>query len=289
MSDSNRGPLIAVVVGCVLAALASPLIYEMAVSHTERQARAEHNAENYAQSAEERIEAVCLILTTPAEIAECAAKETKAAEENRRDEYDLSAQQDMGDWAFWMIWVSVSSVAITSVGVIFVWMAISNDRELGRAQVRAYLDVTDVKISLSPKSISIQPRIHNSGQTPAREVHWKYEIIFGRAGRVLFVGGGVPKTPLNVLPATYNDWMIPAQAVDSTMWEIACSEPKFFSAINIRVQVLGMDIFGDPIDSDVHFGGVVEKKDGVLSFEFRRIAQVRKDASGKIAEPPPGA
>lgn len=120
MSKSNLGPLIAVVVGVVLAGLAAPLIYNMAVLHTERQARAERNSERQAQSAEERIEARCFVLPTPAEIAECAAQETKASEDARRSEYDLSAQEDMGDWAFFMIWVSVASVAVTTIGIYYV-------------------------------------------------------------------------------------------------------------------------------------------------------------------------
>ena len=45
---------------------------------------------------------------------------------------DLSAQQDMGDWAFWVVWVSVGSVAVTTVAAILVWRTLVHTAEIAR-------------------------------------------------------------------------------------------------------------------------------------------------------------
>ena len=177
MSNRDRGGHHTVVTVCfaaIVAALSGALIFEMAASYTERQIRAEHNSARNAQSAEDHIRYRCLVLPTPAEIAECAANETKAAEDARRDEYDLSAQQDMGDSAAWMVWVSVASVAVTAAGAFLVWLslrqtrqAITSDREIGEAQVRAYMSTVSVKAAVKGSMIYVDSEIDNSGNSPS--------------------------------------------------------------------------------------------------------------------------
>ena len=132
MPSRDRGVIhtvVTVVTASVILGLIVALAYDIGVSRAERQARAVHNTERHTQSAEDGIKERCLRLGSPAEVAECAAKEVKAAEDARHSEYDLSAQQDMAYSAFWMIWVSVSSVAVTAGGVVLVWRTLFYTRE----------------------------------------------------------------------------------------------------------------------------------------------------------------
>lgn len=213
MPNRNRGvihSILTVITIVVVLVLFGALVYETGVSHTERKLRAEHNTEHYADNVENNVQSGCLILSKPIEIAECAAKETKAAEDARRSEYDLSAQQDMGDWAFWLLWVSVTSVAMTAVGVVFVWRTllytrdalvearsatvaanrtIDVTREIGQSQTRAYITFSGVGYSIpegvDPQNIrklAFEAKWDITGQTPALNVHYHIVGIPGHRG-----------------------------------------------------------------------------------------------------------
>lgn len=213
MSDRNRGQLFAVITAGAVALvliLLGALVYEVAVSHTERKLRAEHNSEYQQQAAEQRIEARCLGLN-PVGMAECIKEEIEASGEAQRGEYDLSAQQDMSDWAFWMIWISVASVAVTSIGVAFVWRtlehttealkearratkaaqdAVEVTRTIGQNQLRAYLVFTPKRVkfdAIDPAMytarrlhgrirIRITGELKNFGHTPASDIRTEATI-----------------------------------------------------------------------------------------------------------------
>ncbi|MAN45224.1 MAG: hypothetical protein CMF04_03335 [Hyphomonas sp.] len=100
-----------------------------------------------------------------------------------REEQDLYAQRQMAKWAFWMLFVSAVGVLVGAVGLIFLkgtldaardtnqsaLDSIRVTREIGQAQVRAYLSFMEPAFHLSPK-IRISFFAKNSGQSPARHL-----------------------------------------------------------------------------------------------------------------------
>lgn len=115
----------------LLLVLLGALVYATAASHTARQMRAIQNSERNSQSTQERIKRRCGALDLPG-MAECVYEEIKSAEDSRRAEDDLTAQQDMGDSAYYMLWVSVSSVAITALGLYYVRLTFAEAKETTR-------------------------------------------------------------------------------------------------------------------------------------------------------------
>jgi hypothetical protein len=78
----------------------------------------------------------------------CLVAEINAYQENKNTNQDLKAQRDMAWWAMWGFYLTLVSTVIGAIGLFFLWRslkqtreAISIDREVGHAQVRAYLSV----------------------------------------------------------------------------------------------------------------------------------------------------
>ncbi|HTN39988.1 MAG TPA: hypothetical protein VLZ84_02480 [Asticcacaulis sp.] len=112
----------------------------------------------------------------------CLNAEIRAYQENENTDQDLKAQRDMAWWAMWGFYLSLSSTIIGAVGLIFLWkslnqtrIAISNDREVGDAQVRAYLSVSPIMIA--DGGFGTDFKIMNSGQSPAKNVKYVAAIF----------------------------------------------------------------------------------------------------------------
>ena|GEM_PF-5134366 len=206
MPKRDRGFGFWVVTALFIAALLSlilALTYDVATSHTERKLRAEQNSSGYAFSAEKRMKEACGGLSGGDLIA-CVQKEVEATNEHKRSEHDLTAQEDMDDWSFWLLWVSVSSVAVSTLAVILVWRTLDvtrdtlvatqemakDTRDIGEAQVRAYLSITPMRLieSDNGKVARAFIAVKNTGQSPALEVEiWftlqctgaKFEHVIG--------------------------------------------------------------------------------------------------------------
>jgi hypothetical protein len=101
------------------------------------------------QQASQKIANNCQIIgpINPA-FRDCIAKGVLAYQEKYNSEQDLRAQQDMAYWAMALFFLSVVSAIIGFVGLVALFIslkqtrqAISLDKEVGHAQVRAYLSV----------------------------------------------------------------------------------------------------------------------------------------------------
>ncbi len=135
--DRNSGfALVTAIVAVIELVLIVALSFELAASHTERQLRADHNSQQNTQNTYDNLDVACTGRDGRS-LIECIKEQIEAAEEYRRDEYDLSAQQDMADWARWMIWVSVGSVAVTTLGVFFVWQTLREAKSTTSAALLA--------------------------------------------------------------------------------------------------------------------------------------------------------
>jgi hypothetical protein len=181
-----------------------------------------------------------------------------------REENDLKAQREMADWAFGMLIASSIGVIITSLGVWFVREtliatrrmigeaasatqaahdAVSTTREIGEAQVRAYLSVRRARFFVEPMFLHIELDITNSGQSPARSVQVSASVTiqfdYGDRTRPLDpssvrhheseseiiamseVGAGSSASAKVVLPATRLGDAI-AHAIDTSPFQVKC-------------------------------------------------------------------
>lgn len=125
----------------------------------------------------------------------CLANNISTDGSVKQAEYDLKAQQDMAVWALGMLIVTLWLSAITLIGVLFVgWTlretrkavraaddAVDVTRDIGEAQVRAYVRITggSVKLVRADPGMAdqrVRPKItikvRNYGQSPAISFQW---------------------------------------------------------------------------------------------------------------------
>lgn len=145
-------------------------------------------AEREAKDAADQIADKCQVFAqlSPA-FRECLRNEIGAYQKQDTTNKDLQAQQDMAFWAFCTFAVGAASIAVGIGGLIALFMslrqtrqAISLDREIGHAEVRAYLgiDFADQEINLSrEKHPSISFNVTNRGTSPARKVRYVAGLV----------------------------------------------------------------------------------------------------------------
>ena len=104
------------------------LVRDLTASETKRQMRAEQDAHENADQAQDRIRKDCAGLTTVA-LVDCATKEVEAADKASHDSYDLTAQQDSAEAAVRMLWASIAGIVATIIGLIVVWLNLVVARE----------------------------------------------------------------------------------------------------------------------------------------------------------------
>ncbi|TGV61654.1 hypothetical protein EN784_04605 [bacterium M00.F.Ca.ET.141.01.1.1] len=134
-------------------------------------------AEAARNEAARRISQDCSVPSAPTDfVAECLVRAIQSYEQDRSVSADAKAQQEMAYWADWTFKATASGVVLSLVGVVFLlWslmqtrQAISTDREVGHAQVRAYVsalpaDVKEFGEDLVPR---FEFRLKNSGASPA--------------------------------------------------------------------------------------------------------------------------
>jgi hypothetical protein len=136
-------------------------------------------AEDERSKATDEIAARCNVMFDPEQtLRACLAHELRAYEDKANTDKDLEAQQDMAFWAEALFWLTGLGLAISAFGLYFVWLslrqtrqAITSDREVGHAQVRAYLTI-DVKTPVvRPDALPKHEfNIRNTGQSPAYQV-----------------------------------------------------------------------------------------------------------------------
>jgi hypothetical protein len=177
-------PVATVVAALVLVALALVFVWELASLDARRRIEAERAADQYTVGVQERIVATCAE-RDPAAYVECVYEEVAASHENQRAEYDLDAQEGMYRWARWMTAVSAFGTLLTGIGLVFVWQslrqtreAINNDREIGHAQVRAYVSLSNGKVARGADYVTFISRVVNNGSSPARRVQIQAFVRF---------------------------------------------------------------------------------------------------------------
>lgn len=187
MLDGNRlEGITALVFGLVIGGLLAAA-YFTSPSQQDGNVKSEQTAtDRYAQRAQERIQVLCSVLDDPVRIFQCEQEIIDAAEEDRAAQQDLQQQTAMAKWAFWMMVFSAFSVCVTAVGILYVRLtldqtvsankaaqaAVAVTREVGEAQVRAYLSITNVEVEAITNNLpSLVVRIKNTGGSPALKLN----------------------------------------------------------------------------------------------------------------------
>ena len=138
---------------------------------------AQVNAEKHHDDATDYIESTCMGLDTVA-LRVCIQEAVETSGEYQRAEYDLAAQQNMSEWAKWLLILTMLGTTVTVIGVVFVWKtllatqaAVAATQESSRDANRAYVDVDAVMFfwgSQAGQSPEIKISLRNSGATPAK-------------------------------------------------------------------------------------------------------------------------
>ena len=154
------------------------------------------NAQAQRDAASEIIAKTCVRIDGTV-IPECLTKEIGTYYQQQATNQDLKAQQDMAYWAMWLLILGVGQVGISGFGIYFIWDSLRLNRvmakaaidanavtrEIGKAEVRAYLRVSDVSIEVSQTStIYAKIVVSNSGQSPAHNA----KLTVGLKMRAIF-------------------------------------------------------------------------------------------------------
>lgn len=136
--------------------------------------------------AAENIATECAIPSAPVGIiTDCLKSKLGAYQDQDTTNKDLQAQQDMALWALLALYVGAGSVIASFAGLILLLVslrqtstAIKDTREIGEAQVRAYLICERANLQIADNAIQFDIHIYNRGQTPAYGGKFKGVITF---------------------------------------------------------------------------------------------------------------
>lgn len=148
------------------------------------QAQSAHNyADSHKDYAANKIKSTCINME-PSLIAECVENAIDTSIENQRAEKDLAAQQNMAQYAKWLLALTTLATAITFFGVWYVRRtlietkeavraaddAVIVTRDIGQAQARAYVDIDRAEVTGFAKNrrVRFYVTFKNTGTTPAK-------------------------------------------------------------------------------------------------------------------------
>lgn len=165
----------------------------------EQAAQREQAAQAYAEDANNGERRLCVRVA--ARRAEACVVEPEASEGERETaKSDLQAQQDMAQWGYGVLLASVGTFVLTLVGVgLLGWTLLATQqtlreaeaatevaREIGQAQVRAYLAIENVSVGWNEgeNGLRVHFSVSNAGNSPAQGFNYCCLIHVQRAGVV---------------------------------------------------------------------------------------------------------
>jgi hypothetical protein len=167
MFDSNRDKYIAFGVAGTLLATAFIVWFFLLISDYQNQhAQQRQYASKYEAETSEHYADSCLkepvSVTT---IIKCVINSIDANREAQRSQYDLQAQQEMAEWAYSLFLLTGAGLVISLFGLTALFVSlyqtrtvIKDNREIGEAQTRAYLNVVGGKYRLYKNYLFLQPK-----------------------------------------------------------------------------------------------------------------------------------
>lgn len=261
MSDSNWGVRDKVVVslfGLFLISVLATAIFATGISKGAHGADAQNAASTYSTEANQSID------ERPVEpvidFRECAEKIVSATRDAQRAEYDLNAQRNMAEWAFWLLVISALGLAITALGTVFLAWQVNLTREAvkdtgeateamreankiaernAQRQARAYIFVKSATIDdpLFPgHGLSLILYLNNAGQTPGEVKNISYNLSWLSSPTVDLIGED-SKLKTKIQPNC--PYIIPFSIPDPVLGK--CQEPGRFVFMG-RIDYV--DVFG---------------------------------------------
>ena len=201
---------------------------------------------------------------------EAANNKTESAEERTRADGDLKAQQSMANAANVMIYVGSAEALITLAGVLLVLATliytkkaagaaiasaeaaqktVASMEDTARRQLRAYLMVQGEGVKYwgdkGGTHVTAKIRVHNNGQTPAKNVSAAHEVkLFDKVPDSDFTGEALGKTETDTTIDPGRTRSFTAASAGAIP-----QSPAVASAEGLTVVVYGVvqytDVFGD--------------------------------------------
>jgi hypothetical protein len=150
---------------------------------------------SYSAEATEKYAADCLKDFKPISTwANCIINSIDANRTAQRANQDLKAQQEMAEWAYALLLLSVGGLVVSGCGLIALFVSLSqtrtvikDTREIGEKQIRAYLSSDAIKIIFDHNTqaiLEIKYSWKNFGQSPALKcrLHGAHRFVpFGQS------------------------------------------------------------------------------------------------------------
>lgn len=239
---------------------------------------ATRNAAVYAANTKNQIAAECV---TPAEYEKCSLQIELASEGSQRDEYDLYSQKTMALWTTVMGIMAVMGVGLSALGVYLIWhtweatreaaihsrtmaeeaqkatgaallsaQASHDANEISKNQVRAYLQLTEPMVQISPfggMKYNVFFTLENAGHSKATDLWFVCESRWGDPRTpddyIEHTSDIIPIDPLNgqaKLKVTEAIECLPMSTFQNRMESIRHCE--------FTIRLSGHDMFRDPVD-----------------------------------------
>lgn len=201
----------------------------------------------------------------------CTVQASAAEPSDKYTAYDLQAQQDMAEWAAAMVFLSGIGVLVTGAATIYVALTLQETRrmarqaeitnhlarEMGEAQVRAYVYVTDLTVKLKDSIPWVTYRVMNSGNSPATLVtctlRSSYSDTQGFAepmtAKMRYVAGAIPS----------GESYSPTENALPELGDIRERTQGIITSVSIEVDVTYRDVFKKDRRSQRHFMGIIRK------------------------------
>lgn len=186
-------------VGACLLAIIGAWGWNLLAAYRAQHANERTHASQYKHDSANGVVIECLSRVDPPSFTEgiiCLANAIEANREAKRSDYDLKAQQEMAEWAFGMLLVSIAGLAVTTIGVLFVLQslrlaraAVDRAAEANRLSQEAIIVdqrawiVTelildgDLEITETGMGLGVRAVHKNIGKTPALNVHTHIDMI----------------------------------------------------------------------------------------------------------------
>ncbi len=129
----------------------------------------------------------------------CEAEASATAAQDFTSQSDLRSQLDMSAWSYALLLLTIVSTTVSVFGLAALlvslrqtWTAIRNSREIGEAQIRAYLHCSSARYELGESWIQVTVELANTGQSPASDIQVSGKATISAVGgspdhtRVLF-------------------------------------------------------------------------------------------------------
>ena len=249
-------------VGCLILFLMLPASWLLAYQQDHEEER--RDAASYSVEAGSELFAHCAGRAEPDAFV-CVAKAQEADREDRERQHDLKAQQDVAEWTAAGAILAGLGLIVTAAGLFYLARTLDETRrstavarEIGQKQIRAYLsfgraEVMHEEFVSGEKVIPhlrFRFRVHNAGQSPARDLQLNIECTISiaehreveRRSSVGFSDVASGKKQWAPIFINYND------GLESPIFALPEMLDVTMATLHVAVWATGVDVFGQPLD-----------------------------------------